>query len=162
MELILGTANFGSAYGVANNQEKMTRDQCHDILDYAYLSGVGSLDTAKNYADSESIIGEFHQPGKRFKVFSKVSDFREMNQDQLVNEACLATKRLKIEKLSGYYFHNSRMLRDHPPSRINASIKNLVDSGIVDKVGVSVYDEIELSWVAKTFPKIKLFFSNFI
>jgi aryl-alcohol dehydrogenase-like predicted oxidoreductase len=157
MELILGTANFGTVYGVANNQEKMTRRRCHEVLDFAYSSGVGCLDTAKNYGDSESIIGEFHRAGRTYKVFSKVSDFNTINVDDLVTQARLTIQRLQIEKLSGFYFHNSRILHDFPPSQINAAIKHLVDSGFADKVGVSVYDEAELIWVAKTFPRIQLF-----
>jgi aryl-alcohol dehydrogenase-like predicted oxidoreductase len=157
MELILGTANFDSVYGVANKQQKMTRNQCHEILDFAFLSGVGSLDTARNYADSESIIGEFHQSGRKFKVFSKVSDLSEKNLNNLEFEVHLALKRLRIEKLDGLYFHSSRILQDYPPRRINTAIKKIIDSGLVDRVGVSVYAEEELNWVANKFPEIKLF-----
>ena len=56
--LILGTAQFGLDYGIANNTRKLCVKEIFDILEFAWENGVHSFDTAPCY-NSEKILGDF-------------------------------------------------------------------------------------------------------
>ncbi len=59
-EISLGTVQLGLPYGVPDkdgNLPSLTEAQSLAILDRAYAEGVNFLDTARNYGNSEAIIG---------------------------------------------------------------------------------------------------------
>lgn len=58
-QLVLGTANFGTA---------VSGDEAARIIDYALEHGITSIDTADSYGDSEEIVGKALQ-GRRDSVF---------------------------------------------------------------------------------------------
>ena len=57
-KMVLGTAQFGMDYGIANLSGKPSKMEVFKILDLAWEKGVRSFDTAPGY-DSEVILGEF-------------------------------------------------------------------------------------------------------
>jgi spore coat polysaccharide biosynthesis protein SpsF (cytidylyltransferase family)/aryl-alcohol dehydrogenase-like predicted oxidoreductase len=61
--LVLGGAQFGMPYGIANRAGKPGDDELHAILALAEAAGVSHLDTAAGYGDSEHRIGSALEPG---------------------------------------------------------------------------------------------------
>ena len=55
--LMLGTAQFGVDYGIANTTGKPTQEQVDEIISFAWKNGVNCLDTASSYGESEMVIG---------------------------------------------------------------------------------------------------------
>ena len=49
MKLVIGTAQFGMNYGIANTNGQVSFKEIIKILDYANLKGIDTLDTAKSY-----------------------------------------------------------------------------------------------------------------
>ena len=60
MDLVIGTATFGSDYGIANKGELLGEADALDILSEAQKLGISSLDTAPAYSNAEEIVGRFH------------------------------------------------------------------------------------------------------
>ena len=60
-QFVLGTAQLGSAYGLANKEGKLSPEKAFKVLDEAILRGVRIFDTASGYGDSEEIIGNYFQ-----------------------------------------------------------------------------------------------------
>ena len=58
-KLVLGTAQLGLNYGVANKTGKPTQNKAFEIMKYAVENGINYFDTAYNYGNSEIIIGKF-------------------------------------------------------------------------------------------------------
>jgi len=57
--IIIGTAQLGSNYGIANkNQEIITSDKI-DLLNLCYDHGLHNYDTAYAYKNSHNIIGKW-------------------------------------------------------------------------------------------------------
>ena len=54
--LALGTAQFGTAYGVANRSGRVSMSEGARILDYAWAVGMNTLDTAAAYGESERTL----------------------------------------------------------------------------------------------------------
>ena len=56
--MVLGTAQFGMDYGIANVSGKPTKKEVFNILSHAWEKGIWKFDTAPGYS-SESLVGEF-------------------------------------------------------------------------------------------------------
>ena len=59
MKIFLGTAQFGSNYGVTNSKGKISKKEVFKLLDYSKENGITSLDTAYSYGESEKVLGEY-------------------------------------------------------------------------------------------------------
>lgn len=68
--LVLGTAQWGMPYGIANRSGRPSEEEIRQILHLAADRGVASLDTARAYGDSEEIIGRI--AGRAWEVTTKV------------------------------------------------------------------------------------------
>jgi len=55
--LALGTAQFGSDYGITNRSGQVDPDEAGRILSLAHECGIDCIDTARLYGDSEAVIG---------------------------------------------------------------------------------------------------------
>src|SRR5690349_2612636 len=74
-QLMLGTVQFGMAYGIANKSGQPAYEEARDILAAAYEGGVNCLDTAASYGNSEATIGRALQElglREQFAVVTKV------------------------------------------------------------------------------------------
>ena len=60
----LGSAQFGLDYGIANSTGKVKKSELRLIFKKALHCGINTIDTAIDYEDSESNIGDLN-------VFSK-------------------------------------------------------------------------------------------
>lgn len=69
--LILGTVQFGVAYGIAGRDAPVPEKEVLSLLDHAVDAGVGTLDTAAAYGDIEERIGRLIG-GRPLTVVSKV------------------------------------------------------------------------------------------
>ena len=56
-KLCLGTAQFGSAYGISNETGVVSDGTIHAILDRCVESNITTLDTALAYGDSQRRLG---------------------------------------------------------------------------------------------------------
>ena len=68
--LILGTAQWGMAYGIANRTGTPAPTEVASIATTAWEAGVRRLDTARAYGRAEEVIGSLEQP---WQVMTKLS-----------------------------------------------------------------------------------------
>jgi len=149
LKLALGTAQFGLPYGVANQDGRVSREEAARVLDHAWSAGLDTLDTAIEYGDSEQRLGEFGIG--RWHVVSKLPAIPESctNVVGWVQESVTASlSRLKIKKLRGLLLHRPQQLLGAPGQTLYAALDALKTQGLVDKIGVSIYDpqELESLW----------------
>lgn len=143
--LALGTVQFGLPYGVANKYGRVSREEAARILDDAWSAGLDTIDTAIEYGDSEQRLGEFGIG--RWHVVSKLPPMPESctNVAGWVEESVTGSlSRLKIKKLRGLLLHRSQELLGAPGQTLYAALDALKTQGLVDKIGVSIYDPQEL------------------
>lgn len=74
-KLVLGTAQLGLDYGIANTEGKPSQAVAEGIVKTAIINGAGFIDTARAYGDSEEVIGNTLKAGwqGRAKVITKLS-----------------------------------------------------------------------------------------
>jgi len=146
-KIALGTAQFGLKYGIANRIGKLSKEEVFTILEFAYRCGIGTLDTAYSYGESEEIIGEFiSQSKKGFKIISKLPNL-DNNGILEVERYCQKTLgRLKQDKIYGYLIHKFDDMVSYKGD-LWSEIESLKYKGLVYKIGFSIYKIEELEYL---------------
>lgn len=145
-KMILGTAQFGSNYGISNLNGKPNLEEVFEILSTAYDNGIRDIDTAEAYGEAHKLIGEFHKKNteKKFKVNTKLpkTDFGELEfiikkYKADLNVTCIET--LFFHSFQSYYNYRNNL----------HNLLNLKKRGLINKIGVSVYTNEEIEKVIK-------------
>ena len=82
----LGTVQLGMDYGLGDYTAKPKKEYAFAILDKAMENGVNTLDTANNYGDSETVIGEWLKTidaDKKPLVITKIGPFDHSSEEKL-------------------------------------------------------------------------------
>ena len=157
MDLVIGTATFGSDYGIANKGELLGEADALEILSEAQKLGISSLDTAPEYSNAEAIIGEFHSTNPNFGCYSKISSKMLHSTAEVQSSLKNSMKLMNIKSLKGLFFHNPSDLLAREPKQIESLIDSIYESGKVQQVGVSVYELNEIVAIRERHPRISLF-----
>lgn len=144
-ELVLGAAQLGLAYGVANRRGQPSAEESRLILRCAVSAGIGWIDTAAAYGCSEQRIGSALPGSKGVRVATKLSPLEEWPPtasaadirravDDSVRRSCA---RLNTNRLEVLMLHRAHHMTAHGGAVWNA-VKQLRDEGVIYDLGVSV------------------------
>jgi hypothetical protein len=150
--LILGTAQFGRPYGIANRSGQVGRDGAAAILSYARSVGIDTLDTAIAYGDSEQNLGAIGVAN--WNVVSKLPEVPKSCNDvgAWVSESVHGSlRRLGITGLYGLLLHRSQELCGPHGDALYRALLALKDQGAVGKIGISIYAPEELDAIPSNF-----------
>ena len=150
MQIGLGTATFGMAYGIANSGT-MSIEEAFSILSYAEQNGLTMLDTAQLYGDSEKVLGQY-QGIKNFQIVSKLPSIAEFAHHRLVSDAEQSLMRLKIESLHALLLHEPQDLLVEKGSENFDKLSQLKEQQLTGKIGVSVYTPQQLNDIINKYP----------
>ena len=151
-KLCLGSAQFGSRYGVTNNSGQISEKEVAQLLIEAKASGFTFIDTAQSYGNSEEILGRNFVIGNSFRVISKMSATQEslfVAADAHIWERDFqrSCKRLKLESLDALLLHAPADLRKPGAHYLEAWLLSLRERGLVQRLGVSIYAAEDLEGV---------------
>ncbi|RYU92902.1 aldo/keto reductase [Emticicia agri] len=139
-KIILGTVQMGIPYGINNKTGKISEEESHQILKYAYEAGIHTLDTAEAYGEAHAIIGSFHRenPDIRFKVITKLPHNFKGNIENTVKNYCEV---LCVEQLEAIMFHSYTTFTQHTDSL--DELVDLKSQNLIKLIGVSIYNNNE-------------------
>lgn len=142
MKLALGTAQFGMDYGINSIDGRVKASEVTDILNYACKNGIGLLDTAPSYGNSEHVLGNANV--KDFQIVTKTRHFNQTvitnkEVDLLNDDLGQSLKSLKHESLYGLLVHNVDDLLKPGADKLFNQLMYFRQQGLVSKIGVSVY-----------------------
>ena len=143
--LSLGTAQFGLNYGLSKLTNRMSISEAKKIIDYAQLNGINSLDTAIAYGDSEERLGKIGI--HKWDVVSKLPTIGQEceNIPKLVMALVKQSiGRLGINRLYGVLLHQPSQLLEKNGEEIYQALLAVKKSGLVKKIGISIYEPAEL------------------
>jgi aryl-alcohol dehydrogenase-like predicted oxidoreductase len=139
--LVLGTAQLGMKYGINNLNGRPQRAEVVEMVSEAWNGGIREFDTAQDYADSESVLGDaFSALGiSEAVVTSKISSKTVDGGIQSLDAALARSlDRLKTSVLSLLLLHNESQI-DLWEQGIGDWFQVQKRKGHVRKAGVSVY-----------------------
>lgn len=150
--LALGTVQFGIPYGVANQVGHVSFEEVKKILIAAQASRIDTLDTAIAYGNSEQCLGEIGVSS--WNVISKLPEIPvgTTNIDSWVKQSVdNSLQRLKISQLYGLLLHCPQQLLSPEGQTIYQSLNLIKSQGLVDKIGISIYNPTELETLFNKF-----------
>lgn len=148
--LTLGTAQLGMNYGIANNLGKPSVERSCEMLRTALSEGITSIDTAKQYGDSEEVIGTFIRtwngelPFITTKLWKIEGESEAEIEKYVVSSTEAALGRLGVKRVNNIMLHVTSDIAEHGAKAAKA-MRSLVDRGYTDKVGASVYVEEDVN-----------------
>lgn len=155
-QLILGTAQFGAGYGITNNKRRIDDQSVIEIVDTALARGISLFDTATDYGDSQDRLGALAEQTTTASFITKFSlaETGEPPTAESLYEESM--RRLRVEKLAGLLFHKVADLSDERSLLAFDVVRRARDAGIIDRVGVSIYDKSDLNRVLTVFPDLDI------
>jgi aryl-alcohol dehydrogenase-like predicted oxidoreductase len=153
-KLGLGTVQWGLRYGLANQQGITPPETVREILSAAKGYGITILDTASLYGASEAVLGDNSLEG--FRVVTKTPRFAtpvitDEHVLTLTHTFSQSLQRLSTRKVYGLLIHHADDLLVPGGEKLVAAMMALKETGAVEKIGVSVYNEDQVDAVMKIF-----------
>ena len=154
-KLVLGSVQFGLEYGINNNYGKPSDSEVEKILKTAINGGIQVIDTARDYGNSENLLGKslssFYK--NKFKISSKLSSLNECPDDAeaatvrvFVRESVLTScTTLKVECIDYLLLHRVEQVYKWNGVVLD-TLLDLRNEGFIGKIGASIQniDELDL------------------
>jgi len=151
--LVLGTAQLGFPYGIANKTGQPDQVTATAIVREAWNQGIREFDTAQGYGDSEQVLGKaLYESGisNGAKIITKFDpNLKHLDASALSNSLNKSLERLGIPNLFGVMLHREETLSLWNKG-LAKILYDLVISGRVEKIGVSVYSPDKAVQALKT------------
>lgn len=156
MKLALGTVQFGCDYGISNQHGQTGLGQIKEILAYAAENDIDLLDTAFCYGESEKAIGNSCK-ADGFKIVTKTIVFDNKGSisvedaEKLKEEFLRSLEKMKVQSVYALMIHHVNDLLKRGGEKLFEAMEYLKQQEFILKIGVSVYEEIEIRKVLKKF-----------
>lgn len=146
-KLVIGGAQFGMPYGIANANGQVCEDEIEAILDLANANGIAALDTAKAYGNSEEVIGNYlkKRPESSWDIITKINSAEKDIAAQINDSAEKLTRRP-----STLLAHSAELYLD---AQFQKGLADAKDRQIIKKTGVSLYNEDNINRVTRAVPE---------
>ena len=139
--LVLGTAQLGLPYGIANKTGQPDQDVATAIIREAWNGGIRKFDTAQAYGESEKVLGNaFDNLNIKHsaKVITKFSPNQNHNdENEMRNSILTSLNNLGIDKLHGILLHKEEYL-NYWHEGLSDKLIGFRSEGLVEHLGVSV------------------------
>jgi aryl-alcohol dehydrogenase-like predicted oxidoreductase len=153
----LGTAQLGLPYGVSNSGGQPSEAEAEAILACALESGIGVIDTAPAYGESEALVGRLLPAGASVRIVTKTAplagtEVSDADCGAVRRSAERSLERLRRDRLDTLLVHHGSDLGLPGGARLAKELIGLRDAGIATRIGVSVYDREEIDIARKLLP----------
>lgn len=129
-------------YGVANKTGQPGYETAKSIVQEAWENGLREFDTAQAYGQSEKILGQIIKDlniTDEARIITKLSPDTDQLDVSALNKAVkISMDNLGVESIYGMMLHREDML-DFWGKGLGKNLMEIVDSGRVKHIGVSVY-----------------------
>lgn len=130
-DLVLGTAQWGAAYGITNTSGRVSDADLRVIVAEAERVGVTTIDTAISYGEAQLRMAPF---AEQFWVSTKVSGVGDVAE-----QVGLCLEQLQITSLDAVMLHDWETLEESERSSAVTVLRDLASEGVIERVGVSAY-----------------------
>lgn len=145
-KIIIGTAQFIPNYGL-KNEKKFINSRY--FLNFLHKKNLKYLDTAQAYNNAEELIGATNN---EYYVTTKISEFNNSNlNNSIIDKVSQSLKKLKLQKIYCLIIHHGEDLLKKNGKYIYKSLISLKNIGIIDKIGISMYDEKKTAKILKKY-----------
>ena len=153
----LGAAQFGMYYGRFNRDGVPSIESTRKILKRANEYGMSIIDTAYQYGESESIIGQCREELSSLEVITKTPIFSDeiiLDSDamSLRNAFDNSLHSMQLSKIHGLLIHHASNLLAPGGERLYEEMLKIKSEGLVKIIGVSAYSGEIIERIQEKFP----------
>ncbi len=152
-KIVIGTAQFGTSYGISNSGIILNQSEVNKIFDLADKNQISFFDTSMNYGNSEKIIGDNNN--SKLSIITKLPKVPEMDKSKvelwIISQVENSIERLKVNNLYGLILHYPDQLFTSTGDIIFKSLINLKKEKKIKKIGLSIYSTDDLYRYIKNF-----------
>ena len=136
-KLVVGSAQFGSKYGISNKVGVVSQKEVVSILKECEKQDISSLDTASNYGIAEKVIGNAMKriDNYNWKIITKIND----SESDVSEQIRIARSKLKYP-INTVLAHSSELYM----KKIQSQLFENKLKGEIKKFGVSLYTKDEI------------------
>jgi len=136
MKLMLGTAQFGRNYGIANKNGRPPTEEVFKIFEMAKNNNISFIDTGNDYGVSEDLIGDISTKlGFSFNTVTKI--YLNSSATSIKDEINKSLERLKTDCLFGLLVHNPNDLLSPGSDEWIDTFLDFKKRNLVKHIGVS-------------------------
>jgi len=139
--IVLGTAQIGMQYGIANKTGQPDSISAETIIREAWNGGIQEFDTAQAYGESEKVLGNaFDNLNIKHsaKIITKLSpNLNHNDKNEMRNSILTSLNNLGIDKLHGILLHKEEYL-NYWYDGLGETLIGFRSEGLVEHLGVSV------------------------
>lgn len=150
VDVCLGTAQWGSAYGVTNTAGELDEHAIAEVMDTACSLGLRRVDTAAAYGRAQVRLRPW-APG--LLITTKVSG---SSPSRVLEEIQRSLDELGVSAVDGVLLHDWETLNQEAQEGAVRALATAHGSGHVSRVGVSVYEERSIDEAFRTFEGVDL------
>lgn len=150
-KILIGTANFQKKYGFFNKSQ-VNYNELRRIVSSIKRKKIKGIDTAISYKNVDDLLGNIKI--SNLKIYSKIPKLPEncKNVENWVeNQVKKSKNKLKIKTFEGFYLHNPSDLLSKKGVKLFKTLKRLKKDGIVNKIGISIYEFSTFEKINKDF-----------
>ena len=139
---IIGAAQLGQNYGIANTSNLNSKHLTKSFIEEAIALNLNSFDTAASYGNSESLIGDgIKNLNKNIKIYTKIPKLKSKNILEAKKAFGQSLKRLKLSNIEGLLIHNPSDWQIRGMKEFSIHLRK---AKIVNKFGLSIYEKKQI------------------
>ena len=143
--LALGGAQFGLAYGIANENDAIGNDTARNIIEMADRVGIRAIDTAMSYGSSEEVLGAAGAGSWRIQTKLPPLPPDTLNVSAWVESSVQSSvERLKTDQIDTLFLHQPSDLLGTRGRELRDALEHCRNHGVVARLGISIYETAEL------------------
>lgn len=145
--IIIGSANFTQEYGA--DSIKVKSNEIKKILNLAKKNNIYKIDTAEDYLKNKNL---FKNINKKLEITSKmITNYKWISAEYCQKKIESHFKNLNTKKIGTLLIHDPKILFTHNGFKVFKNLENLKDKKYFSKIGLSIYDTDQLSYLTTEF-----------
>jgi len=153
--LVIGSANFGSPYGAKKSW--ISTEEVNKIIQDATGRQNVFIETSESYLGAEAAIGEALKFRKYKNIVLKVSPSAYSSEASFMQSVESSLLKMGQSSVYAIMLHGVGDSLGNSKTAIRTGIKNLLKSGMAEKVGLSCYSVSEVLASKVAFPEMSIF-----
>jgi aryl-alcohol dehydrogenase-like predicted oxidoreductase len=146
--LVLGTAQWGSPYGVTNERGRLDDSDLAEIMAVAAEASIKAVDTAAGYGDAESRLGPW---ASKLDITTKVMADSPL---PILDQTRASLKLLGVESIRTLLLHDWFALDQARASAAARELASIRELGIASEIGISGYEPADLQSALAHFDRL--------
>ena len=146
MKLCLGTAQFGSNYGISNKNGILRLNEISKILKFFRDKKINFYDTANSYESSKYILSKTLNKKQKKNIITKINIKKRYKESFIRTYVLNLVSNLKVKQIYAILIHNPKNITKKNLKLLLKDIKFLKEKNYIKYFGVSLDSQNDVNF----------------